>query len=117
MIDQHEAARVMMMHGHIWVIYGSYDQHEAARSAGEGAKDAEREQEKLGIRGGRKAGTIMRGGYRALGHPRREESWAPDEGGQRILDGLWRGDRYWWCWGAAGGGLVGGAASVVHSGC
>ena len=38
------------------------DQDKAARSSGEGAKETEREQEKLGLRGGRKAGPLRRGG-------------------------------------------------------
>ena len=37
------------------------DQDKAARSAGEGAKEAEREQVKLGLRRGRKAGPLRRG--------------------------------------------------------
>ena len=40
-----------------------------------GAREAQREQEKLSLRGGRKAGAL-----------------APEEGGQQVLEGLWRGD-------------------------
>ena len=38
-----------------------FDQDEAAMSEGEGAGETEREQEKLGLRGGRKAGPLRRG--------------------------------------------------------
>ena len=48
----------------------SIDQDKAAKSTGLGAKETEREQEN--------------------GPPRREESWAPDEWGQRVLEGLRR---------------------------
>ena len=37
------------------------DQDEAARSVGEGAKETEREQEKLGLQIGKKAGPLKRG--------------------------------------------------------
>ena len=40
------------------------DHNKAARSSGEGAEEAEREHEKL----------------------RREERWAPDNGGQQVLE-------------------------------
>ena len=36
-----------------------FDQDEAARSAGERAEEVEREREKLGLRGGRKACMVM----------------------------------------------------------
>ena len=44
------------------------DQDEAARSAGEGARETER--------------------ARKAGPPRREECWALEEGGLRVLEGL-----------------------------
>ena len=57
------------------------DQDEAAGSAREEAREAEREREKLGLRGGRKAGPLRRGdsGYGGAA-----------EGGQRELEGLRR---------------------------
>ena len=52
-------------------------QDKAARSAGEGdERNRERAREAV--------------------HPRREKSWAPAEGKQRVLEGLCRGNsRYW----------------------
>jgi len=43
-----------------------FDQDEAAMSEGEGAEETEREQEKLGLRGGRKAGSLRRGAQQVL---------------------------------------------------
>ena len=40
------------------------DQDEAARSVGEGEEETERQGEKLGLRGGRKAGPLRRGDSR-----------------------------------------------------
>ena len=53
-------------------------------SEGEGAEETEREPEKLGLRGGKKAGTIMRGG---IGH------WRGCRGERQVPEGLpklWR---------------------------
>ena len=38
-----------------------FDQDEAAMSEEEGAEETEKEQDKLGLRGGRKAGPLQRG--------------------------------------------------------
>ena len=54
---------------------------EAAISEEEGLEETEREQEKLGLRGGRQAGTLRRGDSGAGGAA---------EGGQRVLEELRR---------------------------
>ena len=50
---------------------------------------------------------------REAGPPRREEGWAPEEGGQQVLEGLWRGDsEYWRGWWGAGRESVGRTVAV-----
>ena len=54
-----------------------------------GVREAEREREKLGLRGGRKGDPLRREeGW----PPRRGEGWPPEEGGQRVLEGLGKGE-------------------------
>ena len=54
------------------------DQDEAARPAGEEAKETQREQVKVGLQGGRKAGPLRRGG---------SGYWRGCRGGQWVLGG------------------------------
>ena len=61
-----------------------FDQDYAAMSAGEGAEEIEREQNKLGLRGGRKAGPLRRGHSR---HWRgRREGTAGTGGGAEVVE-------------------------------
>ena len=78
------------------------DQDEAARWAGEGgAREAEREQEKLGLRGGRKAGPLRRGNSGYWRGCRRGTAGTAGTGvqlwgagGAGGCGGYWRG--LWW---------------------